>query len=121
MMKLKINKEANNFAVELEKDYPSLKSYHELISKEVGCPWEEVVCLDVHPDNAIGDEEGWQIEAFFPRGIDPETSMINDDYNTKDFSVGSVVRLKHDGATFVAETNASPWTVYANPKTIEVW
>lgn len=67
MMKLKINKEAKNFAVELE------------------------------------------------------TSMINDDYNTKDFSVGSVVRLKHDGATFVAETNVSPWTIYANPKTIEVW
>lgn len=40
---------------------------------------------------------------------------------TKDFSVGSVVRLKQDGATFVAETNASPWTIYANPKTIEVW
>ena len=102
MMKLKINKEAKNFAVELEKEYPSLKSYHELIPKEVGCPWEEVVCLDVHPDNAI----------------DPETRMINDDYKTKVFSV---VRLKQDGATFVADTNASPWTIYANPKTIEVW
>lgn len=53
--------------------------------------------------------------------VDPETSMINDDYNTDEFSAGSVVRLKQDGATFVAETNASPWTIYANPKTIEVW
>lgn len=118
MMKLKINKEAKNFAVELEKDYPSLKSYHELISNEVGCPWEEVVCLDVHPDNAIGDEEGWQIEAFFPRGIDPETSMINE-YQRFFCWFGST--FEHDGATFVAETNASPWTIYANPKTIEVW
>lgn len=121
MIKLKINKEAKKFADELEKEYPSLKSYHDLISKEVGCTWEDVVCLAVHPDHEKCDEEGWQIEAFFPRGVDPETSMINDDYNTKDFSVGSVVRLKHDGATFVAETNASPCTIYANPKTIEVW
>lgn len=121
MMKLKINKSAKDDFEKMLKSFPFTERYKSLIEKELNCPWEEVVCLDVHPDNAIVDEEGWQIEAFFPRGIDPETSMINDDYNTKDFSVGSVVRLKHDGATFVAETNASPWTIYANPKTIEVW
>lgn len=51
---------------------------------------------------------------------DPQIEIIDDDYHTDDFAVGRVIRLKHDGIVFVAETNASPWFVYANPKGIEI-
>ena len=86
---------------------------------ELGCKVEEITCLAIHPDNERSDEEGWQVESFFPRGIDPQTEIIDDDYHTSDFSVGSVIRLKQDGVVFVAETNVSPWIVYANPNIIE--
>lgn len=119
MMKLKVNEEAKKFAMKLEKEHPSLVDYHDLISEELGCSFEEVVCLDVHPDNMSCDEEGWKNESFFPKGVDPQTKIIDDDYHTSDFSVGSVVRLTHEGVVFIAETNASPWTVYANPQTFE--
>lgn len=119
-MKLKVNQETKQAAVDLEKEYPSLSSYHELISKEVGCPFEEVVCLEVHPDNSSGDEEGWSVESFFPKGVEVQTEVINDDYHTSNFSIGSVIRVICEKVIFVAETNASPWIVYANPQTFEM-
>ena len=91
-----------------------------MISHEVGCPWDEVVCLNVHPDNVKSDEEGWNIDSFFPRGVQPHTELISEDYNVEGFAVGRVVRIVADGATFVADQNASPWTVYANPKQIQI-
>ena len=69
----------------------------------------------------IKKRKEWQVKSFFPRGIDPQTEIIDDDYHTSDFSIGSVIRLKQDGVVFVAETNASPWTVYANLNNIEAW
>lgn len=113
-MKLNIWKEGQDDIQEKLREYPSLQKYYDMVAKELGCKVEEITCLDVHPDNERSDEEGWQVESFFPRGID-------DDYHTSDFSIGSVIRLKQDGVVFVAETNASPWIVYANPNNIEAW
>lgn len=121
MMKLKIWNYGQKDIQNKISDYPSLQNYYEMVSKELGCKIEDIVCLEVHPDNERSDEEGWQVESFFPRGVDPKTDIINDDYHTNEFSIGNVIRLIQDGVVFVAETNASPWIVYANPKTIEVW
>lgn len=119
-MKLCISEEGKNSVNELEEIHPSLKEYHDMVAKEIGCTFEEAVCLFVHPDKEEEDEEGWQVESFFPKGVELKTEIINDDYHTSDFSIGSVVRLIHDGVVFVAETNASPWLVYANPNKIEI-
>lgn len=118
-MKLNIWKEGQDDIQEKLREYPSLQKYYDMVAKELGCRVEEITCLAVHPDNERSDEEGWQVESFFPRGVDPQTEIIDDDYNTSDFAVGSVICLKQDGVVFVAETNASPWIVYANPNIIE--
>ena len=118
-MKLKINKSAKDDFDEMLKSFPFTERYKSLIEKELNCPWEEVVLLDVHPDNVKSDEEGWNIDSFFPRGVQPHTELISEDYTVEGFAMGRVVRLVADGATFVADQNASPWTVYANPKQFE--
>ena len=120
-MKLKINKSAKEGFEEMLKVFPFTERYKSLIEKELNCPWKEVVCLDVHPDNEKSDEEGWNIDSFFPRGVQPHTELISKDYHTEDFTFGQVIRLKQGDVVFIADENASPWTVYANPKTIEVW
>lgn len=112
MMKLKINKATKDDFEEMLKSFPFTERYKSLIEKELNCSWEEVVCLDVHPDNEKSDEEGWNIDSFFPRGVQ---------LHTEDFTFGQVIRLKQGDVVFIADENASPWTVYANPKTIEVW
>lgn len=121
VMKLNIWQEGQDDIQEKLREYPSLQKYYDMVAKELGCKVEEITCLDVHPDNERSDEEGWQVRSFFPRGIDPQTEIIDYDYHTSDFSIGGVIRLKQDGVVFVAETNASPWTVYANPNNIEAW
>lgn len=120
-MKLNIWKEGQDDIQDKLREYLSLQNYYNMVAKELGCKVEEIVCIAVHPDNEMSDEEGWQLESFFPRGVDLETKIIDDDYHTSDFSIGSVVRLEHDGVVFVAETNASPWIVYSNPSKIEIW
>lgn len=120
MMKLKINKEAKNDFEEILKSFPFTERYKSLIEKELNCPWEEVVCLDVHPDNKRSDEEGWNIDSFFPKGIQPHTELISNDYQTEDFTFGQVIRLKQSDAIFIADENASPWRVYANKNKIEL-
>lgn len=120
MMKLKINKSAKDDFEEMLKSFPFTERYKILIEKELNCPWEEVVCLGVHPDNEKSDEEGWNIDSFFPNGIQPHTELISDDYRIENFAFGQVIRLKQGNASFVADEDASPWTVYANPKQIEL-
>ena len=120
MMKLKINKSAKEGFEKMLKSFPFTERYKSLIEKELNCSWEEVVCLGVHPDNEKSDEEGWNIDSFFPREIQPHTELISKDYHTEDFTFGQVIRLKQGDASFVADENASPWTVYANPKQIQI-
>lgn len=121
MIKLKVNKETKERFEEMLQNFPFIENYKKLIEKELNCPWGEVVCLSVHPDNERSDEEGWNIDSFFPKGIQPHTELISNDYQTENFTFGQVIRLKQGDAIFIADENASPWTIYANPKTIEVW
>ena len=119
-MKLKIDENGNKrYINEMLIEYPNLQDYFDMISKELACPWEEVVLIVVHPDNAKSDEEGWNIDSFFPRGIQPHTELISDDYSVENFAIGKVVRLMHDNTKFIADQDASPWTVYGNPKQFE--
>lgn len=113
-MKLKILQEGQNEIQDRMREYPGLKKCYDMIAKELGCKIEEIVCIDVHPDNEEEDEEGWEIESFFPKETHPEAEVIYDDYCTNDFAVGCVMRIVCDGIVFVAESNASPWCVYGN-------
>lgn len=120
MMKLRIEDNGSRrYVDEMLIEYPDLKKYCDMIATELSCPWEEVVLLDIHPDNVKSDEEGWNIDSFFPKSVQPHTELISEDYNVGGFAIGRVVRLVADGATFVADQDASPWTVYANPKQFE--
>lgn len=117
--KLKVNKFGKECIDELKDDYPSLKPYYDEVADKVGCSYEEMVILEVHPDWVEEDEEGWDIRSFFPRGVNLEITELYSDYGTEDFSIGLVLEVKYGGKTFIAETNASPYILYANPQNIQ--
>lgn len=117
--KLKVNKFGKECIDELRDDYPSLKPYYDEVADKVGCSYEEMVILEVHPDWVEEDEEGWDIRSFFPRGVNLEITELYPDYGTEDFSIGLVLEVKYEGKTFIAETNASPYILYANPQNIQ--
>lgn len=108
----------------LLREYPSLRKYFdEVVAKQIGCKASELTRVDVHPSNHASDEEGWKVESFFgpefPIQLKSMTTLYNA-YKTKDFAVGEVKRIElHTGEVLIAETNAAPWTVYANSKQVE--
>lgn len=126
MLKLNVNS-VQSFQAENKKllrEYPSLKKYFdEVVAKQIGCKASELTLLDVHPSKKQDDEEGWKIESFFgpefPIQLKSMTTL-HKDYKTKDFAVGEVRRIElHSGEVFIAETNAAPWTIYADSKQVE--
>lgn len=107
-------------AEDLVKDYPSVREYFDdLVCKEIGCSFEEMVCIGVLPEHELDDEEGWEIKSFFPQGAHLEITTLDENYSTKDFSIGLVQKVVYEGCVFVAETNASPYIIYANPKNLD--
>lgn len=117
--KLKVNECGKEFIDELRGDYPSLKPYYDEVADKVGCSYAEMVTLGVHPDWVEEDEEGWDIRSFFPKEANLEITELYSDYGTGDFSIGLVREVKYEGKTFIAETNASPYILYANPQNIQ--
>lgn len=104
---------------DLVKDYPSVKEYFDgLVCKEIGCSFEEMVCIGVLPEHELDDEEGWEIKSFFPHNAQLEITTLDENYSTEDFSIGLVQKVVYEGCVFVAETNASPYIIYANPKNL---
>lgn len=97
----------------LVKDYPSLKEfYYEKLPELLGCPFEEIVVLNVLPEAMKIDEEGWMAESFF--GDDIVDTVIYDNYHTDEFCIGLIGSILYQGNVFIYETNASPLLVYAN-------
>lgn len=111
--------ECKEGAEDLVKDYPSVREYFNgLVCKEIGCSFEDMVCIGVLPEHELDDEEGWEIKSFFPHDAQLEITTLDEDYSIGDFSIGLVRKVVYEGCVFVAETNASPYIIYANPKNL---
>ena len=95
---------------EVIKDYPSLLPYYNMIAEYLGCAIKDLVWLTTLDEQ---DEEGWDIESFFPKGATIETATWYEDYHTSDFAIGFVNKITVNGVKYVGECNASPWMIYA--------
>ena len=109
----KQNESSQEIINDLLKDYPSLRVYFEEIAYHLNCKVKDLRVLQVHPDFEEQDEEGWEIESFFPKGTKIENQkVLYDNYCTSDFSIGEVSRITAAGKTYIMEQNASPKIVY---------
>lgn len=117
-MRLNIWQEGQDDIQDKLREYPSLQNYYDMVAKELGCKVEEIVCIGVLPEHELDDEEGWEIKSFFPHNAQLEITTLDENYSTKDFSIGFVQKVVYKGCVFVAETNASPYIIYANPKSL---
>ena len=119
VMKLKINADSREIIHTAEKKYVNW------VADTLKCGVEDLVLLDsLNPD----DEEGDYLRSFFP-AINPEvyqTMLIHSDTDTKqipelcssDFSVGVVYMGMYKGVPFIANQNASPFTVWVKEEDI---
>jgi len=94
--------------------YPDTKSYYEFVASKLGCSIEDLSLLNVLPEFAAVDEEGWNIESFFPTCSDIKITKISDNYCVDGFTFGEVYEVLYDGETFIADCSASPFSVWAN-------
>ena len=98
--------------------YPCSKSYYDFVAKSLGCDISDLAVLLVNPCHEDVDEEGWNIESFFPVGAHIETTVVSNDYKTDDFYFGKVFSIVYNNEKFIADQNASPLMVWANMKEI---
>lgn len=117
---LKVWKESQLSIQDLIKEVPSTKNYFIKVAEELGCEIKDLIRLLVHPDYENYDEEGWQLGSFFPAGARMKEEVINEELGLEldDFLIGRVSRLFVGGKKFIAETNASPFIIYASNKNI---
>jgi hypothetical protein len=111
-MVLKINESSDNIISEWMKT--EMSEYIKFIAKKLDCAIDELCYLDVHPDFKDLDEEGWNIDSFFPKGTKFAVATLHDDMNGKiaieipNFSIGVVKEVVVNGKVFYADYNASP-------------
>lgn len=111
-MVLKINESSDNIISELMTN--EMFEYLKFISEKLDCAIDELCYLDVHPDFNELDEEGWNIDSFFPRGTELAIETLHDDMSDKiaieipNFSIGVVKEVVVNGKVFYADYNASP-------------
>ena len=97
--------------------YPS--EYVEWIAKQLNCKKSDLCLLAVHPDFEESDEEGWNIESFFPAKTEIKQEIIHSDIRKKtlhfeNFAIGEVLKIQVNNKMFIADYNASPCAVWAN-------
>ena len=95
------------------KSYPGAKSYYDYVARSLGCDISDLAVLLVNPDFEDEDEEGWNIESFFPVGAHLETTVVSNNYKTDDFYFGQVFSIVYNNEKFIAAQNASPLMVWA--------
>ena len=111
-MILKINEASDNIISEFM--MTEMSEYLKFIAEKLDCNIDELCYLDVHPDFEELDEEGWNINSFFPKGIPFGVGTIHDEDNGKiaieipNFSIGVVKEVIANGKVFYADYNASP-------------
>ena len=107
------NESSQEIINDLLKDYPSLRVYFKEIAYHLNCRIEDLRILEVHHDFEEQDEEGWELESFFPKGTKIENQrVLYDNYQTSDFSIGEVSKITITGKAYIVEQNAAPLTVY---------
>lgn len=105
---------------DLIKEYPATKEYYAWIAERLNCSISEIAGLAVHPKNESADEEGWHMESFFDPSVRIKHLFTHKDKHVDGFSFGEVEEIQVGHDLFITEVNASPYFVYANPRTIEV-
>lgn len=95
------------------KSYPGAKDYYDYIARSLGCDISDLAVLLVNPDFEGKDEEGWNVESFFPVGAYLDTEVVSNDYETRDFYFGQVISIVYNNERFIANQNASPLIVWA--------
>lgn len=94
-------------------NYPGAKDYYDYVARSLECDISDLAVLLVNPDFEDKDEEGWNIESFFPVGAHLEITVVSDDYKTHDFYFGQVFSIVYNDEKFIADQNASPLLVWA--------
>ena len=111
-MVLKINEESDIIISEWM--MTEMREYFRFIADKLDCEIDDLCYLDVHPDFIELDEEGWNINSFFPKGTQLAVGTLHDDMNGKiaieipNFSIGVVKEVVANGKVFYADYNASP-------------
>lgn len=97
--------------IEADKEfYPRAFDY---MKNELGVESEkDLVILKVHPDKVKRDEEGWDLDAYFPKNEKPEIMEERDDFEPH------VIVANYHGIRLVGMQDASPIMFYANKRDI---
>lgn len=104
---------AQEIIIDNEKEFICTRDYYELVANILGCPKSHLGYLQTIPDVCGDDEEGWNLESFFPKGSEIKHIVLFEDLQLSSYCIGGVVLLDVDGVRYVAEQNASPWCIYA--------
>ena len=110
------NEIAQDWIKDTMRDYPSTRDYYSFVASKLGCSIEDLSLLNVLPEFEVVDEEGWNIESFFPTCSDIKITKISDNYCLDDFTFGEVYEVLYDGEMFIADCSASPFSVWVNGK-----
>ena len=105
---------------DLMKEYPVTKEYFAWVAERLNCSINEIEGLSVRPEFQKIDKEGWNIESFFETGTSIRRLFTHVNKFADGFAFGDVEEIQVGNDLFIAEVNASPYIVYANPNTIEV-
>ena len=104
----------------LMKDYPVTKEYFAWVAERLNCSINKIEGLAVRPEFQETDEEGWNIESFFEPGTRIRRLSKYANKHVDGFAFGEVEEIQVGNDLFIAEVNACPYIIYANPNTIEV-
>lgn len=97
------------------------REYIQWVAEQLNCSTDDLLYLEVHPDFQEEDEEGWNIESFFPRGTEIKKTLIHFDgtletIDLPNFSIGVVYKVEVNGKVLYADFNASPVGMIINEK-----
>ena len=105
---------------DLMKEYPATKEYFDWVAERLNCSINKIKGLAVRPEFQETDEEGWNIESFFEPGTRIRRLSTYANKHVDGFAFGEVEEIQVGNDLFIAEVNACPYIIYANPNTIEV-
>ena len=105
---------------DLMKEYPATKEYFAWVAERLNCSVDKIEGLAVRPEFQETDEEGWNIESFFEPGTRIRRLSKYANKHVDGFAFGEVEEIQVGNDLFIAEVNACPYIIYANPNTIEV-
>ena len=111
-MVLKINEFSDDIIS--EELMTEMGEYIKFIAEKLDCDIDGLCYLDVHPDFEKSDEEGWNINSFFPKGTKLSVETLHDEMDGKiaieipNFSIGVIKKVVVNGKVFYADYNSSP-------------